>query len=74
MADIDRPAATPSVRLFSELPEANGAGQQAPADASPAAMRRLREPFDAEKAEKAEKAETSEKAGAAEAAEPAGRV
>jgi hypothetical protein len=51
MPDFDRPA-VPSLRLFSEVPDADAADQQHPVvDDSAAAMRRLRVPFDADPAD-----------------------
>jgi hypothetical protein len=52
MAEIDRSDSAHSVRLFSELPEADAAEQRRPVvDDSAAAMRRLRIPFEADPAD-----------------------
>jgi hypothetical protein len=52
MAEINRSNSVPSVRLFSELPEADAAEQQRQVvDDSAATMQRLRVPFEAEPAD-----------------------
>jgi hypothetical protein len=59
MAEIDRSDSVYSVRLFSEVPEADAADQRRPVvDDSAATMHRLRTPFDADVADALDQLQT----------------